>query len=241
MLAECGQDAGPVGDPPRRDFLDQPVGEKVARTRPVGGGAGSRRCEQLVRGRLHEPGPARVVGAGPALLVVPCIPNVVEVGPPRWRRGVERLTAIQLDSGDQHVHMDPVGAVHVAVLDGGPGVAVVRESGEREVLEVRQHTGDLLPGRAVAWMERDHRRGVAVHRAEAVRDRRHLLRIADQDLDVLPLPALVVPLSGQVGGGPGGRSCAVRQELDVHVSALPRDPLGAKPSIGAGGCRAGSS
>jgi hypothetical protein len=133
------------------------------------------------------------------------------------------------------MHMHPFRAVQSAMLDSSPGVAIVGQPREREALEVSQHTGQLLPCRAILWVKRDHRRGVAVHRAEAVGDRRHLLRIADQDLEVLPLTALVVPLTRQVGHRPGRRACAVRQELDVHGSALPRVRLGVRPSAAEGG------
>jgi hypothetical protein len=190
-------------------LLDKPVGEQVASAGSVCAGANGRCGEQFVSGRLDQPGAARVVGAGPALLVVPCVSHVVEVGPPRWRCGVERLAAVQLDPSDQDMHVHPFRAVQSAVLDSRPGVPVVGQPGEREAPEVIQHAGDLVPRWAILGVEGDHRRGVAVDGAEAVCDRRHLLRIADQNLDVLPLTALVVAPTGQVGHGPGCRACAV--------------------------------
>lgn len=226
MLGQGGEQGGAVDDPPGGDLVDHPPGEQRTGIHTLGlAGAGrGGRLEHLVGRGLDQPRPGRVVGAGPALFVVPGVADVVEVGAPgRWG-GVEGQTAGQLDPGDQHMHMHPVPGIRAAVLHGGPRVPVGGQAGEREGLEVGQHPRDLLRRGAVIGVERDHRRAVAVHRAQAVGHRRDLGGVTEQNLDVVTVNALVVPLAEQVGRGLRRRSGAVAQELDVHRSALPTSP-----------------
>ena len=203
VLGQGGEQGGAVDDPPGGDLVDHPPGEQLAGVHTAGlAGAGrGGGLEHLVGRGLDQPRPGRVVGAGPALFVVPRVADVVEVGAPRRRGGVVRQTAAQLDAGDQHVHVHPVPGARLPVLHGGPCVPVGGQAGEGEGLEVGQHPRDLFRGGAVIGVERDHRRAVAVHRAQAVSDRGDLGGVTDQDLDVVTVNALVVPLAEQVGRG----------------------------------------
>ena len=159
MLSQRGEQGGPVDDPPNRDLVDDPPGEQLAGVHIAGlAGAGrGGRLEHLVGRGLDQPRPGRVVGAGPALFMVPRVADVVEVGAPRRRGGVVRQPAGQLDAGNQHMHMHPVPGIRAAVLHGGPRVPVGGQAGEREGLEVGQHPGDLCRGGVVVGVERDHR------------------------------------------------------------------------------------
>ncbi|MGB7982120.1 MAG: hypothetical protein WCF36_15165 [Candidatus Nanopelagicales bacterium] len=203
MLSQGGEQGGTVDDPPGGDLVDHPPGEQLAGVHTAGlAGAGrGGRLEHLVGRGLDQPRSGRVVGAGPALLVVPRIADVVEVGAPRRRCWVVRQPSPQFGSGDQHMHVHPVPGARLPVLHGGPCVPVGGQAGEREGLEVGQHPLDLLRGGVVIGVERDHRRAVPVHRAQAVSDRGDLGGVTDQDLDVVTVNALVVPLAEQVGRG----------------------------------------
>jgi hypothetical protein len=203
VLGQCGEQGGAVDDPPGGDLVDDPPGEQRTGIHTLGL-AGAGRCgrlEHLVGRGLDQPRSGWVVGAGPALFVVPRVADVVEVGAPRRWGGVVRQPAGQLDPRDQDVHVHPAPGARLPVLHGGPCVPVGGQAGEREGLEVGQHPRDLLRGGVVIGVERDHRRAVAVHRAQAVRDCGDLGGVTDQDLDVVTVDALVVPLPEQVGRG----------------------------------------
>lgn len=159
VLSQRGEQGRTVDDPPGGDLVDHPPGEQLAGVHTAGlAGAGrGGRLEHLVGRGLDQARPGRVVGAGPALLLVPGVADVVEVGAPRRRGGVVRQPAGQFDPGDHDVHVHPAPGARLPVLHGGPCVPVGGQAGEREGLEVGQHPRDLLRGGVVIGVERDHR------------------------------------------------------------------------------------
>lgn len=94
--------------------------------------------------------------------------------------------------------------VAVAVGDGRPRVAVLLQPGPRRLLELVQHLADLLRRRLVLWTPRDHPGRVAVLEVQAVRDGLDGLRIAAQELHLVPLLPARSPVGQQVVGRRGG-------------------------------------
>ena len=162
---------------------------------------------------LQVPRPLRIVRPAPAVLVVLPIPQRVVGLLPARRRDVQALAALQITARRQYMHMH---ALPLAVLDRRPAVAVLFQPRPGGLLELVQHLSNLLITRLVLRRPGDQPRGVAVLELQRVGHRRHLLRVAPQDRDLLsPLPR-PVGLAGQVVGRRRRRAAAARQELNHH-------------------------
>ena len=163
---------------------------------------------------LLRPGPRRVVGPAPAVVVVEGVAQRVEGLLPAGRRDVEALARLQVAPGSQHVHVHAAAAL--AVQDRSPRVAVGLQSRPGGLLELVENGFDLRVGRPVLRGPRDHGRAVLVLERQRVGDGRDLFRIPAKDLDTgARLPGRV-PLAEQVVDRRTGRAGAAGDELDVH-------------------------
>ena len=185
--------------------------------------------------RLVGPGPRRVVGPAPAVLVVEGVAQRAEGLLPAGRRDVEAPAGLQVAAGREDVHVDPAAAL--AVLDRRPRVAVRFESGPRRLLELVEHGLDLGVGRVVPGRPRDHAGGVLVLELQRVGDGGDHLGVAAADLDALAELAGGVTLAEQVVGGGLRRAGAAGDELrrvidttlPTGVTSQARDSWGSRP------------
>ena len=129
------------------------------------------------------------------LAVLPVPEGPEGLFPPR-RRDVQALARLQIDPRREHMDVDA--AFRVPVLDGAPGVPVRLQPGPGGLLELLEHFPDLPIRRVILRRPGDHAGGARVRELQGVGHGLDLGRIADQNLDALPLPALGVLLSGQV-------------------------------------------
>ena len=164
---------------------------------------------------LQDPRPGRIVRAAPAVLAVLPVPERPEGLFPSRRRDVQALARLQIDPRREHVDVDA--AFRVPVLNGAPDVPVRLQPGPGGFLELLQHFPDLPVRRVVLRSPGDHPGGALVRELQGVGHGLDLGRIADQNLDALPLPALGVLLSGQVLR----RSSSPAAEANHHRSAPP--------------------
>ena len=194
-----GHDVGAVTDDAVLDTLHQVVPNQLA---GVGldrqPGPQLRRVDVGAMAGLLRPGPRRVVGPAPAVLVIEGVAQRAEGLLPAGWRDVEALARLQVAPGREDVHVNA--AAPLAVLDRRPRVAVRFESGPRRLLELVEDGLDLGVGRPVLRRPRDHAGRVLVLELERVGDGGHLVGIAAADLDaVAHLPGRV-PLAEQVVG-----------------------------------------
>lgn len=159
LLGQRAQQRRAINDPAHVDLVDQPGSDLGAHVWLVGRAVARPRFgrNQVVSRRAHEPRPAGVVGAGPALLEVPGITDVVEIATPPRRGRVERPPTGQFHPRNEHVNMNAVAALDGPVLYCRPAVGVGSKTCERETFEVAQYSADLRRGRSVAGVEGDDR------------------------------------------------------------------------------------
>ena len=149
------------------------------------------------------------------LAVLPVPKGPEGLFPPR-RRDVQALARLQIDPRREHMDVDA--AFRVPVLDGAPGVPVRLQPGPGRLLELLEHFPDLPIRRVVLRGPGDHAGGALVRELQGVGHGLDLGRIADQNLDARPLPALGVLLPGQVPC----RSSSPAAEANHHRWAPPR-------------------
>ena len=164
--------------------------------------------------RPHQPDALRIVRPRPAVLVVQGVPQRVVEALPARRRDVVRPAVLQLAVRRQHVHVRST--VLLAVQHRRPGVLVRLHARPGRLLELLQRPLDLLPRRGVLRRPGDHPGFVRVLELQRVGHRRHLVRVAPQNLDLLALRAQVVALPQQVLGRFRGAAGAVAEELNQH-------------------------
>ena len=208
--------AGAVADRASLDSLRQ-----VLADHPAGIRLDIEACSQrglvdvgAVRAGPVQPGPLRVVGPVPAVLVVQRVAQRVERLLPARRRDVQTLACLEVAPRGEHVHV--AASVRVAVQHGAPRVAVGLEPGPGDCLELVQRLLDLRLGRLVLRRPGDHAAGVLVLEVQRVGHCRDLLQVAAQDLDLLPPLAVVVQLASQVLGRRGRAARPVSEKLDMH-------------------------
>ena len=224
------------------DTLEQVVPDQVAGGgfEPETGPQPRRLDVGTVAGLLH-PGPRRIVGAAPAVLVVEGVAERIERLPPTRRRDVEAPPGIEVAPSGQHMHVSASAAF--AVQHGGPGVAVGLQSSPGRLLEGVQDRLDLSVGRFVLRRPRDHAGGVLVLEVERVGHRGHHVRVPPQHLDALARLPGRVPLAEPV---PRARNlmCIVVRALEAsqrrerpfdgdqvadHLDGLDRPRVGISP------------
>ncbi|MCY4030018.1 MAG: hypothetical protein OXH75_27360 [Acidobacteria bacterium] len=202
------------------DALQEVVADDLARVGlDLEAGPQLRRVDQGAVAGLVRPGPRRVVGPAPAVLVVEGVAQRAEGLLPAGRRDVEALAGLEVAAGSEDVHMDA--AAPLAVLDGRPGVTVGREPGPGRLLELVEHGLDLRVGRPVLRRPGDHAGGVLVVELERVGDGGDGVGVAAADLDAVARLAGGVPLAEQVVGRGLRGAGAAGDELNVHRAARP--------------------
>ena len=147
---------------------------------------------------LLRPGPRRVVGPTPAVLVVEGVAQRVEGLLPAGRRDVEAAAGLEVALRRDDVHVNP--AAVLAVLDGRPRVAVGLKPRPGRLLELVDDRFDLRVGRLVLRRPGDHDRRVLVLEVQRVSDGGHHVRVPAEDLDALALVPGGVPLTDEIVG-----------------------------------------
>ena len=183
---------------------------------------------------LLRPGPRRVVGPAPAVLVVEGVSQRAVGLLPAGRRDVEALARIEVAPGGEDVHVNAAAAL--VVLDRRPRVAVRFQSGPGRLLELVEHGLDLRVGRPILRRPRDHAGGVLVLELQRVGDSGHAFGIAAANLNAVAGLAGGVPLAEQVVDRRPGRAGPAGDELNVHR------PLGCRhgrPCRASARCRRG--
>ena len=199
------------------DTLEEVVPDQVA-----GGGFESEPGPQLCRfdvgavTGLLDPGPRRVVGTSPAMLVVEGVPERIERLPPSRRGDVEAPPGLQIASRREDVDMGAVALF--TVEDRRPCVAVGFEPRPSRLLELVDDGFDVLVGGLVVGSPGNHAGGVPVLEVERVGHRGHHVRVPPQNLDALARLSGRVPLPEEVVGRLARRSGPAGQELNVHRS-----------------------
>ena len=172
-----------------------------------------------VKGGLYQPCPERVVWSGPALAVVPFIPQGIKVLSMSGRGNVQRFASAQMNTGHQDVDVDT--ASRFPVLHGGQVHVLPIQSGKGQRLEVVQHRADLGVTGGLFLRPGDHRTPVSILKIERVRHGGELLRIAPQHRYPGTFLALVVVTVQQIGRGTAGLTGAMSQELNHHARHPP--------------------
>ena len=141
------------------DPLQEVVADHLARSGLVlEAGPEPRRLDVGAVAGLVLPLAVRVVGAGPAVLVVEGVAQRVERLLPPGRRDVQAAAGLQVAACGEDVNVHSVAVF--AVQDRRPGVAVRLQSRPGGLLELVEDGPDLRVGRPVLWRPRDHARGV---------------------------------------------------------------------------------
>ena len=141
------------------DPLQEVVADHLARAGFVlEPGPQPRRLDVGAMAGLVLPGARRVVGAGPAVLVVEGVAQRVERLLPAGRSDVQAAARLQVAACGEDVDVDPVTVL--AVEDRRPGVAVGLQSRPSGLLELVEDGSDLRIGRPVLRRPRDDARGV---------------------------------------------------------------------------------
>ena len=153
---------------------------------------------------LLRPGPRRVVGPAPAVLVVEGVAQRAVGLLPAGRRDVEALARLEVAPGGEDVNVHAAAAL--AVLDRRPRVAVRFEPGPGHLLELVEDGCDLRVGRPVLRRPCDHAGRVLVLELQRVGDSGHAFGIAAANLDAVAGLAGRVPLAEQVVDGRAGPS-----------------------------------
>ena len=214
FLQRC-DDAGAIADDAVLDALHQVVPDHIA---GVGlerqTGPQVRSVDAGAMAGLLRPGPRRVVGPAPAVLVVEGVSQRTVGLLPAGRCDVEALSRFQVAARGEDVHVHAAAAL--AVLDRRPRVAVRIEPGPGRLLEFVEYSLDLCVGRSVLRRPRDHAGGVLVLELERVGDSGHPIGIAAANLDAVARLAGRVPLAEQVVDRRFGRAGPAGDELNVH-------------------------
>ncbi len=166
-LLERGDNIVAVFDRTVLDTLEQVVPDQVAggRFEPEPGPQPGRLDVGAVAGVLHS-GPLRVVWTAPAVLVVEGVAQRIETPLPTRRRDVEASAGLQVaPSGED---MDVSASALLTVQDGRPCVAVGLQPRPSRLLELVEHSFDLLVGGVVVRGPGDHPGGVPVLEVERV-------------------------------------------------------------------------
>lgn len=172
-----------------------------------------------VKGGLYQSCPERVVWSGPALAVVPFIPQGVKVFSMSGRGNVQRFTRAQVNTGHQDVDVDT--APSLPVLHGSQVHVLPIQSGKGQRFEVVQHCADLGVTGGLFLRPGDHRAPVSMLKIERVRHGGELLRIAPQHRHPGTFLALVVVTVQQIGRRTAGLTGAMSQELNHHAHHPP--------------------
>ena len=197
------------------DPLEQVVPDQVTgRGFEPEAGAQPRRLDVGAVSGLLYPGPCRVVGPAPAVLVVEGVAKWTERLLPPRRRDIEAPAGLQVAPCGED--MDVSAAAALAVKHGRPSVAVGSEPCPGRLFEGDQNLADLVVGRSVFRRPGDYARGVLVLERQRVGHGSHLVRIPAQDLDAFALLPGRVPRPEEVVGRLPGRSGPVREELNQH-------------------------
>jgi len=98
-------------------------------TGPNRGGTGKR-----LMPRLHQARARRVIRPCPSHFIVERITQRVIGLLPARRRGIECLARRQVDTGNQHVHMNA--AIRLGVLDSRPCCSISTQTGKGHALEL---------------------------------------------------------------------------------------------------------
>ena len=203
-------------DPLQQVVADQLAGAGLvleARPQP-------RRFDVGAMAGLVLPGPRRVVGAGPAVLVVEGVAQRVERLLPAGGRDVQAAAGFQVAARGEDVHMDAIAVL--AVQDRRPGVAVGLQPRPGGLLELVEDGPDLGVGRPVLRRPRDHERGVLVLEAERVGESGDVVGVPAQHLDARThQPGGIAFADEIVGRGPGGAGAALGA-ANVHRHFLRR-------------------
>ena len=141
--------------------LEQVVPDQVAGGgfEPEAGPQPRRLDVGAVSGLLH-PGPLRVVGPAPAVLMVEGVAERIERPLPARRGDVEAPAGLQVAPSGEDMHVSASAAL--AVEHGRPGVSVGLQSRPGRLLEGVQDRLDLPVGGLVVRCPSDHAGGVPV-------------------------------------------------------------------------------
>ena len=172
-----------------------------------------------VKGGLYQPCPERIVRSGPALVVVPFVPQGVKVFSMARRGNIQGFTRAQVNTGHQDVNVDT--APLFPVLHGGQVHVLPVQSGKGQRFEVVQHRADLSVTGDLFLRPGDHRTPVSMLKIERVRDGGELLRITPQHRHPGPFLALVVVTVQQIGRRTAALAGAMSQELNHHAHHPP--------------------
>lgn len=172
----------------------------------------------LVSG-LNVPGAVGVIGACPALLVVPTIAQWVEnLFVPR-RCDVQRPPGAQFNASGQR--MNVCGAIVVSVQNRARCVLIGIEAGKRRGFPLLDDLLDLLRGGLVLGRPRDNAGRIAPLVRAGVGDLGDQVRITAQDRDLGAFLTLVVARLEQIPHGTAGAALAMGQKLYVHGASVP--------------------
>ncbi len=196
-----------VGAAPHRAVLDalhQVVADQCARVGLVfEPGPQLRRLDVGAMARLLPPGPRRIVGTAPAVLVVERVAQRVEGPLPAGWRDVQAAARLEVALRGEDVRVDAAAAL--AVQDRRPRVPVRLQPRPRRLLELVEDDFDLLGGRPVVGRPCDHGRRVLALEVERVGHGGHHVRVPAKDFDALALLPLGVPLADEIlDRRPGG-------------------------------------
>ena len=203
------------------DALQQVVADQLARAGFVfEAGPQLRRLQVGAMAGLVRPGPRRVVGAAPAVLVVEGVAQRAEGLLPARRGDVQAAARLQVAAGGENVHVDPVAVL--AVQDRRPGVAVRLQSCPGRLLELVENDPDLRVGGPVLRRPCNHDRGVLVLELQWVSHGGDVVGVPAQDLDARTHPPGGVAFADEIVGGGTGRAGAVTEAPNVHRRPLRR-------------------
>ena len=207
-LLQEGDNIGAVLHPTALDPLQEVVADQLPRAGfHFEAGPEPRRLDVGAMARLLRLGPRRVVGAGPAVLVVEGVAQRVERLLPAGGRDVQAAARLEVAARGEDVHVHAVAVLPVE--DRRPGVAVGLQPRPGRLLELVEDGPDLGVGGLVLRRPRDHERGVLVLEAERVGHGGHVVGVAPQDLDARTHESGGVALADEiVGGGLGGAFAA---------------------------------
>lgn len=172
----------------------------------------------LVSG-LNVPGAVRVVGACPALGVVPAIAQWVEGFFVPRRCDVQRFAAAQFNASGQRVNVR--GTVIVTVQDGTAGVLIGVEAGKRGSLPLLDDLLDLLRGGLVVGCPGDDAGRITPLVGAGVGHLGDHVRVATQYRHFGAFLASMVVTAQQVAHGTACAALPVAQELYVHGASAP--------------------
>ena len=199
-LLQGGDHIGAVLHQAVLDPLQEVVADQLARAGFVfETGPELRRLDVGAVAGLVRPGPRRVVGAAPAVLVVQGVAQRVERLLPAGGRDVQAPSRLEVAPCGQDVDMDP-GAV-LPVEDRRPGVAVELQSRPGRLLELVEDGLDLLVGGPVLRRPGDQARPELVLELQRVGDGGHQMRVPAQDLDIGTHGPCGIAFADEIVGG----------------------------------------